>query len=741
MSETATADLSVVGKAHARVEGPLKVSGVADYAADRDFPGLLHAVPVGATIASGRIKTIETDRARQMPGVRAVFTRGDLPPMSRVTGDMAEQTKVDEKRPPLDDDEVRYYGQFIALVVADTLEQAKAAAEAVSADYEARTPAIDPQLVADKPEVVHERGDAACAFDAAPVKVDAAYAIAPEVHNPIETHATVAVWEDETLTLYESTQAVVNHRNVLADMLGLPRERVRVVSRFIGSGFGGKLWPWTQSPLAAGAAMVLGRPIKLVLSRPMMFHAVGHRPRIQQRVRLGADPDGRLMSIQHDYVNETSILDDYTEHCGEATAHLYRSPNLRVTGGLAHRNVGTPTSMRGPGAVPGLFATESALDELALALRMDPVELRLANDIDVDQRYGVPFSSRHLKECLTTGAERFGWARRDPAIGAMSKDGEVLGWGVAACTWQGARLGCSASIDLREDGSARVTTASQDIGTGTYTVAALIAAELLGLQTDQVEVALGDTRLPAGAISGGSMLTASLVEPISAAVEAAGKALIKAAISGKDNPFSGADAEDLAFENGRVARKGGNAPALRFDELLRMLKLGRVNGSGSGEGTFGQKSKPKVSTQSFGAHFVEVAWRPQIARLRVSRVVTVIDGGRIINPLAARNQIEGAVVMGIGMALFEGAEYDHRSGAPMNANLADYVVATHADVPDLDVCFLDYPDLELNRLGARGVGEIGLAGTAAAITNAVHHATGVRIRSLPLRIEDLLAAA
>jgi xanthine dehydrogenase YagR molybdenum-binding subunit len=737
MAQSQAASVTFIGKARARIDGPLKVTGTARYTSDHNFPDMLYAVPVGATIANGAIKAIDTSRARQMPGVRAVLTHGDLPPMKKLTPDFGASLMVDEPRPPFADDVVRYYGQYVALAVADTFEEAKAAADAVAVTYAAETPNVDPHLVAKDTKVPSERGNAEKAFVAAPVTIDAHYAIAPEMHNPIETHATVATWNGDELTLYETSQGVVNHRNVLADMLGLPRHKVRVIAKFIGSRFGSKLWPWTQSPLAAGAAIKLGKPIKLVLSRPMMFHAAGHRPRIEQRVRLGAGRDGKLVSLQHDYVNSTSILDDYEENCGEATPHMYSVANLRVTAGLAKRNIGTPTAMRGPGAVPGLFATESAMDELAVKLGMDPLELHLINEPTLDEGLGVPFSSRHLKECLTLGAEKFGWSKRNPEVGSMQRDGKTLGWGMAACSWIAARFDCMASVELRDDGTVRVASASQDIGTGTYTVMAQMVAETLGIAIERVEVAIGDSSLPSGALSGGSMLTASLIAPIDAAIAKAGAALIAQASAGKGTPFSGVGAQQLRFNRGKVAAKDGGA-AMAFDDVLRALNVKSVSGEGSGTGSFGVEEKPKFSSHSFGAHFVEVTWQPEIARLRVSRMLSVFDAGRIINPLAARNQIEGALVMGIGMALFEGTDYDAKSGAPVNANLADYMVATNADVPALDVHFIEYPDFNLNTLGARGVGEIGLAGTAAALTNAIYHATGVRVRELPLKLESLL---
>jgi xanthine dehydrogenase YagR molybdenum-binding subunit len=587
--------------------------------------------------------------------------------------------------------------------------------------------------------VQSQRGDAETAFATAPVKLDQTYVTPAETHNPLELHSTVAVWEGSTLTLYESSQGVFNLQGVLAQMFGLPRENVRVITKFVGSGFGSKLWPWTHCPLAAAAARQLGKPVKLVVSRKMMFQTVGHRPRTQQRVRLGATTDGRLVSLQHDYVTHKAILDHYHEDCGEATPFHYSVPNLRVAFGRASRNVGSPTPMRGPGAVPGLYATESAMNELADQLKIDPVKLRLVNEPKVDESLGIAFSSRHYVECLELGAEKFGWSKRTGGVGSMKRDGLTLGWGVAGCAWVAARFPARANVQLRDDGTARVACGTQDIGTGTYTILAQLAAQKTGVPLDKVEVALGDTSLPDGPISGGSMATASVIPAVLAAADSAIASLLAVATTTPGSPFEKCKLDEVAFEGGRVFVKAdGPAKGVPFADLLRRANLRLVTGSGKSEGTFGNP-KPKFSTHSFGCHFVEVTWQPQIARLRVSRVVTVIDAGRILNPLAGRNQIEGAVVMGIGMALFEHTSYDRQTGAPINSNLADYIVAVNADVPPIDVHFLDFPDKEINELGARGIGEIGLAGIAAAITSAVHHATGVRVRELPVKIEDLLA--
>ena len=743
--------LSPIGRSTPRVDGPLKVSGMAQYTSDFHFPGMLYAVPVEATIANGRVVMLDAVAAERMPGVRAVFHRENIGNIFRSVLGTGFDGICDERRPPFEDDVVRYYGQYIALAVADTFEEAKAAADAVRVTYATDKPNVETDLKADdEPEVVSttfnmrerlqsQRGDAEAAFATAPVKIDQTYVTPAETHNPIELHATTAIWEGSTLTLYEASQGVFNLRGVLAQMFGLPKENVRVITKFVGSGFGSKLFPWTQCPLAAAAARQLGKPVKLVVSRKMMFQTVGHRPRTQQRVRLGATSDGRLVSLQHDYVYDRSMLDDHHEDCGEATAFQYSVPNLRVTFGRARRNIGATADLRGPGAVPGLYATESAMNELADLLKIDPVRLREINEPKIDESLGIPFSSRHLLECFKLGAEKFRWSERIPEVGSMKRDGLILGWGMAGCTWLAARFPADANIQLRNDGTARVACGTQDIGTGTYTILALLTSEKTGVPLDKVEVALGDTSLPEGPLSGGSMVSGSVVPAVFAAADNAIASLLTIATTTQGSPFEKRKPDELKFEGGRVfVKSDGPAGGVSFADLLRLANLSMVTGSGKSESTFGNP-EPKFSTHSFGCHFVEVTWRPEIAQLRVSRVVTVIDAGRIMNPLAGRNQIEGAVVMGIGMALFEHTSYDPQNGAPINSNLADYVMAVNADVPPIDVHFLDFPDKEINELGARGIGEIGLAGIAAAITAAVHHATGVRVRELPVKIENLLA--
>jgi len=736
---------AIIGNAVPRIDGPRKTSGVAAYAADYNFPRMVYAVPVRSTIASGKILSIDSAAAQKMPGVLLILDHSNVPAIFR----NGPGGRISESRPPLSDDTVYYWGQYIALAVAETLEKANAAASAVRVHYapdkfNVSTSLDDPMPAIGAeggPRIVSHRGDSDAAFASAPVQIDAVYTTPAETHNPMEMHATVAVWKGDKVTLYESSQGVVNHLNVMAQVLGIPKENIDVISRFIGSGFGGKLFPWPHSALCAVAARQLNRPVKFMLARDMMFSNSGHRPRTEQRIRLGATPDGKLLALQHDYRNHTSLVDNVTENCGEATPFLYSTPNLRVSSALVKRNIGSPTPMRGPGAVPGLFALESAMDELALKLNMDPVQLRLGLDTLTDESNGKPFSSRHLKECLQVGSEKFGWSKRNPAIGSMRDGDLILGWGVACASWGAGRGVSQCNVSLRDDGTARASLATQDIGTGTYTVIAQVVSDRTGIPVDKIDVVLGDSSLPPGPMSGGSTATATVIPSVMDAADAAIKVLLTAAVSTSGSPFFGKDAATLAFTNARIHAKFQSPDSgVPFQQVLQLAKLAGAEGEGKSGGYGSDTDGRNFSNHSFGAQFVEVQWDPGIARLRVSRVVTVIDGGRIINYLPAVNQIAGAVVMGVGMALFEETIYDPRSGHAINDNFADYIVPTSADLPDIDVHFLDIPDPKMGHYGARGIGEIGLAGVAPAITAAVYHATGVRVRSLPVRIEDLLAS-
>src|ERR1700722_18377528 len=578
---------AVIGASLSRVDGPLKTTGSARYASDYNFPGMVYAVPVGATIASGKIRNIDTSSAEKMPGVLTILHHSNFDHVYR----NASGGRNSEQRPPFEDDTVYYWGQYVVLAIAETFAQAQAAAAAVKIAYtpeefSVATDLSDPMPAIGAPggpRILSHRGDPEAVFASAPVKIDYTYTTPSETHNPMEMHATVAVFDGKKFTLYESSQGVMNHLNVMSQVLGVPKENVEVISRFIGSGFGGKLFPWPHSALAAVAARRLDRPVKLTLSRKMMFANVGHRPRTQQRMRLGATPDGKLLSLNQDYRNHTSINDDIRENCGEATPFLYSIANLQVSSALVRRNIGTPTPMRGPGAVPGLFALESAMDELAIKLKKDPVELRLSLDTLTDEEKNRPFSSRHLKECLQVGAERFGWSRRTPEVGSMRKGDLILGWGVAAASWGANRGVCEASVELRHDGTARVSCGTQDIGTGTYTVIAQIVSDKTGIPVDKIDVVLGSSSLPPGPTSGGSTATSTFIPAISDAANAAVNVVLKVASSTKGSPFEGKDS--IALTAGRVHAKGDAAGSgVPYQEILRTANLASANGDGKGGG-------------------------------------------------------------------------------------------------------------------------------------------------------------
>jgi xanthine dehydrogenase YagR molybdenum-binding subunit len=732
---------TVIGKDITRVDGILKVTGAAPYGVEYALENMAWGVGVGSTIGAGKITRIDGSEAEKMPGVLAVLHHGNTEKLFRPANSFEESSRPGESRPPFEDDQVYYYGQFVALVVADTFERAQAAAGRVVVKYDVRTPDVSTAELTpkDPPAIKNERGDVESALSSAPVKLDVTYETPVETHNPMEMHATIATWSKDKLTLYETSQGVVNHRNVAAEVLNLQRESVQVISRFIGSGFGSKLFPWPHSWMAAMASKKLGRPVKVSVPRSMMFTAVGHRPFTRQRIQLGADKDGKLAAFHHEILQPTSMVDDYVENCAEVTSMLYSCPNVRAVQHLIHKNIGTPTPMRGPGRTPSLFAIESAIDELAVKLNIDPIEVRLRNYAEMDEGSKKPWSSKHLREAYQTGAEKFGWNQRNAKVGSMTKGKEILGLGMATCTWPAGRHNAEVRVSLLADGTVRASCATQDIGTGTYTLFAQIISDRTGIPLDKIRVLLGDTAMPPGPTSGGSSASATVIPAIAKATDQAVQSLLRVAALTSGSPFEKVDPKTLKMTGGLV-HKEGDAPdsGTPFPDILKLRKLSGLDGQVKTEAAPEAK---QFSMHSFGAHFCEVAFDPEIARLRISRWLTVIDGGRMINLKTSRNQILGSIVMGIGMAIFEETIYDHRNGKPINNNYADYLVAVNADIPELDCIFLDFPDTKLNEYGARGIGEIGLTGCASAVTSAVYHATGVRVRELPVRIENLLKTA
>jgi xanthine dehydrogenase YagR molybdenum-binding subunit len=736
---------SIIGQPVTRIDGRLKVTGGAQYGVEHAIDNVAYGVAVASTIANGKIRSIDTSEAEKLPGVLAILHHGNAEKFYRPAGTLEESSRPGESRPPFEDENVYYYGQYVTLVIADTFERAQDAAAHVRVKYEAQPPQLrlDEALVPSskgekKASANYSRGDAKSAFEHAEIKLDATYITPVETHNPMEMHGTIAVWdkEKEKLTLYETTQGVVNHHNVASQVLGMPPESIQIISPFVGSGFGCKLFPWPHSWLAAMGARHLDRPVKVCVPRILMFTTVGHRPKVQQRIRAAASRDGKLVSFSNDILQSTSKVDPFLEDCVEPTALLYACPNVSALQYVVPLNTGTPTPMRGPGRTPALFAIESAMDELAEKLNMDPMEFRLRNHAEKDESSGLPWSSKHLREAYQSGAERFGWSKRNPKVGSMRNGDEILGWGMATCTWPAHQRGAEVRVRLLADGSARASCATQDIGTGTYTVFAEIVSDKTGIPIDKIKVVLGDSSLPPGPTSGGSSATTTVIPAIIKATANAVQAVLKAAAKDPDSPFHDADPKTLKMTNGRIHMQDkapNSGPA--FQEILVSSKLVGLDGHGKTDITPEQK---KYSTQSFGAHFCEVSFDPEIVRLRVTRWVSVIDGGTMINAKAARNQIQGCVTMGIGMGMFEETVYDQRNGHPINNNFADYIVSVNADVPDIHVIFVDFPDTIMNEYGARGIGEIGLTGCASALASATYHASGVRVRELPIRIEQLL---
>jgi len=573
---------SVIGAAVSRIDGKLKVTGAARYAVDHPMDRLAYGVGVPSTIANGKITRIDTSVAQRMLGVITILHHGNADPLFRPANPFERDSHAGESRPPFDDENVYYYGQFVALVVANTFEQAQDAAAQVKVEYAESKPSVrisEAPAPAGPPMRHYSRGDADGSFKSAPVQLDVTYTTPAETHNPMEMHATIAVWNGDKVALYETTQGVVNHQHVMSEMIGIPLEDVHVISPFCGSGFGGKLFPWPHSMLAAMAARRTQRPVKVSVPRSMMFTTVGHRPFTQQRLRIGATQDGKLISLRHDVITPSSIVDDYAENCTEPTPLLYSCPNVTSQQQLVHLNIGTPTPMRGPGTTPGLFALESAMDELAIKLNLDPLDLRLRNYAETDESSNKAFSSKHLREAYQKGAERFGWSRRNPKVGSMRDGNLILGWGMGTCTWPAGRGTAEVRVRLNADGTARASSATQDIGTGTYTVFAQVVSEKTGIPVEKVDVVLGDSSLPPGPMSGGSTGNASVLPAIAQATQTAVDTLMEIAVRTDCSPFHNADAKTLTMTGGRVHAQDKPAESgVPFGDILKMRRLAGVDG-------------------------------------------------------------------------------------------------------------------------------------------------------------------
>ena len=689
-----------IGQGIDRIDGRLKVTGQAHYAAEFDVPDLVHAVLVHSTVGAGTIIGFDIKVAQAMPGVLAIITPDNAPKLKTQGG---PQQAV--RAPLLQDNAVHFNGQHVAVVVAQTLEQADAAASQVRVHYRRDEPVTSMDAVlaqAYPPKNFRNgsrppdsrRGDPDPAFNGAAAKVDATYITPIEHHNPMEPHATIARWDRDRLTVWTATQGISGAQQSLAALFGIAPTDVHVICPYVGGGFGCKGNTWPPATLAAMAAKVVGKPVKLVVTRAQMFTSNGYRPRTIQKLRFAADDQGRLVSMRHDGFSQMSqpVLGEFSEPVGLATEMLYACPNVAVTHRLVATNASLPTYMRAPGLASGNFALESAIDELAVELNMDPLAFRLRNYAEQDPHENKPFASKALRECYRQGAEAFGWSRR-ASQPRMMRDGNVLiGWGMATATYPTHRMPASVYVRLGANGSALIRVGTQDLGTGTYTVMSQIAADALGVAVDQIQFALGDSDFPHAPVSGGSMTVASVGPAVKAACEAA---------------------------RAKLQDDGGD-----FAEVTVDAKPG--------------EEEHRYAMHSFGAQFAEVRVDADLGEIRVSRFVGAFDAGRVMNAKTARSQLIGGIVYGLGMALLEETHVDGETGRIVNANIAEYLVPVNADVPDVQAIVVTNDELTSNPLGAKGIGELPMTGVAAAVANAVYHATGVRVRKVPIRIEDLL---
>ncbi len=737
-----------VGAPVPRVDGRAKVTGAARYAGEFHADNLLHGVVVSGAIARGRIATLDIAAAKAVPGVVEVFTHEN-----RMRTAWRDASFRDEVAPPgapfraLYGDRIVYSGQPIALVVADTFEAARHAATLVAATYEAEehhtdlhasrgTAYVPPKKRSGITPPPKPRGDAPGVLGESPIRVEGEYYQPAEFHNPMEPHATTVVWEGGgKITVHDKIQGVSNTHDYISSVFGLSKSDVRVVTPYVGGGFGSGLRPQYQVYLAVLASLQLERSVRVVLTRDQMF-TFGHRPETIQTVELGARQDGVLNAIRHEAIAETSTFEDYQEVVVNWTGLQAQCDNVELDYKLVKLDRYTPSDMRAPGAPTGQFAFESALDELAHTLRVDPLELRLRNYAEADQNENKAYTSKALREGYRLGAERFGWARRTPEPRSMSEGRELVGWGMASGAWDAKVMKTSASATLTPDGRLVVANATADIGTGTYTILTQIAADALGLGMDAVTVKLGDTTLPMAPLEGGSWTAASSGAAVQAACYAVRATLLKHAAKAPGGRFAHASADDVVFEGGHIALAADRAVRLRFADAMAAAGVDKVHAE--------ETIKPDThvsklySSYTHSAVFAEVRVDEQLGQLRVTRIVDAICAGRILNPATARSQIIGGVVFGIGMATHEEALNDPNLGRFMNHNLAEYHVPVCADITDIDVIFVDEPDSRTSPLGVKGLGEIGICGTAAAIANAVFHATGKRVRDLPITLDKLL---
>ena len=701
MNDQSQPRAGIVGAPLPRVDGELKVTGHARYGHEFHPERMCYGVMVRSTIPAGTISAIDSAAAKRSPGVLLVLTHENAQALPQ-KGRAAVNPPAGREMSLLQDAAVRYNGEPIAVVVAETLEQALDAAAQVHVKYapaqaklvferEKKTPHKPKAVGRSEPDKAW--GDVERGLAEGEVKVDQTYSTPMEHHNPIEPHGTIAEWSGEKLLLRDATQYVGGVKEVAAKTFGIPAENVEVISPFVGGGFGCKGSAWSHVMLAAMAAREVGRPVKIVLERPQMFGPVGGRPRTEQHVVLAARRDGRLTAIKHEVLSHTSVFEDFGEPSAQPTRQLYACGNALTTHRLVKLNVGTPTFQRAPGESSGTFAIESAMDELAVALAMDPVKLRLANYANANPSDGKPWSSKKLRECYEDAANRFGWQWRKREPRAMRDGRWLVGWGMATATYPAHRMKAKAKAIANADGTYVVRSATHDLGTGTYTIMTQVAAEALGVPVEKVRFELGDTRMPEAPVSGGSMTAGSV-----------GPAVRAACLNLRHKLASGASAP--------VEAEGEAEPQ--------------------------DEKEKKAAERSWGAVFAEARVDEDLGIVRVPRIVATYSVGRLLNRKLGLSQLEGGIVWGVGMALFEESVLDEHAGRIVNSNLAEYHVPVNADIGAIEVQVVEEDDTEFNELGARGIGEIGITGVAGALANAVYHATGKRVRDLPITLDKLL---
>jgi xanthine dehydrogenase YagR molybdenum-binding subunit len=730
---------SHIGTATSRVDGRAKVTGEAKYAAEFNVPGLVHGYVVDSTIPKGRIARIDASGALALPGVLDVLTHENRPAMAGKDDAYKDDVAPEKGSPyrPLYDDKIRFTGQPVALVLAEDWEIARIAASRVSVDYEQEPHVTDllaergRGVAIDTPE--KPRGDADKAFASAAVRHEAEYRIPSEHHNPMELFASTAVWDDGGLTVYDKTQGVQNVQQYLCGVFGLKPDALRVMSPFMGGGFGSGLRPQYQAVLAVLGAQALKRAVRVVLTRAQMY-AVGYRPASIERISLGAGSGGTLESLKHEAVAMTSQYEQFARNDTGWGNLLYKSATADFAHKLVKLDLPTPCDMRGPGAATGVYALECAMDEVAIALKTDPVQLRLQYYSDRHQGEDVPYTSKQLRECYRQGAEAFGWEMRTAEPGSMREGSDLIGCGMASGVWEALQMETTVRIVLTANGHAEVATATSDIGTGTYTIMAQVTADMLGLPLESISVRLGDSTLPKCPVEGGSWIASSVCNAIANTARAVRGDLLALARQDKDSPLAGLSVDDVVLVDGKIASKQDPGRAVSIAAAMQSGRAERI----TREETNKVAEDKSHARNVHSAVFAEVRVDEELGVIRVTRVVSAVASGRILNPKTAHSQIMGGVVWGIGMALHEETLYDHRFGRVMNANIAEYHVPVNADIHDIKVIFVDEPDEKVNPMGIKGLGEIGIVGVAAAIANAVYHATGRRVRDLPITLDKVV---